>query len=109
MATGAQRLARHVIRDRKARWRSRQAFAAAAGVSKRTVDRLELGEASAYRETTKARIEAALDWTDGSFDRILRGGRPSYVRDPLLAELERNWPQLSRDARLMLVRLSRGT
>jgi hypothetical protein len=107
VATGRDRLASYVARDRAKRWRGREGFARAAGISLRTVARVELAEAGDLHERTKARIESALDWTDGSVDRILAGGRPTYVRDELLEELLRLWRGLSLDARRMLVRLAR--
>jgi transcriptional regulator with XRE-family HTH domain len=93
--------------DRQRRYRSRRAFAAAVGVGPRTIDKLETGREHNYRAETKSRVEAALFWTPGSIDRIVAGGRPTYEVDPLLAELTRMWPDLSRDARVMLLRLAR--
>lgn len=107
MASGHERLAQYVVRDRKLRWRSRRDFARHAGIGLTTADTLERGIEHRYAPTTKSYVEAALNWTDGSFDRILGGGRPSYIRDPVLVELTRLWPTLSRDARQMLLRLAR--
>lgn len=104
---GRVNLARHARRDRQKRWRSRAEFAAHAGMSKRTVDRIERAEPHTYSERTKARVESALGWADGSFDHVLGGGRPRYVTDPTLAEMSELWPSLSRDARAMLLRLAR--
>ncbi len=74
-----------VRRDRSRIYPSRQAFAAAAGVKKRTIDKIETGEPGGYRDHTKDGVERALRWTSGSFDTVASGGQPSYVTDPDLA------------------------
>lgn len=110
MIPGPQNLARHVHRDRARRWASRAEFAAAAGVGKRTVDRIETADGvGRYRLDIKQRIEAALDWMDGSFDRVLAGGRPGYVLDPELAELVRAWPTLPPRIKRRVLRVVRET
>lgn len=107
MSTGPERLAAYVRRDRTRLYRSRQQFATAIGVSKRTVDRLEKAEPVAFRPRTLDRVESGLLWASGSIEDILNGGEPIYEHDKLLVELQRIWPQLDEQARTMLLALAR--
>ena len=106
MAEGWGLLAAQIASERSRRWRSRAAFAKAAGVSVRVIDDLERGRRSNYSDATLATVEAALGWEFGSAKRVVQGGRPRRETDPFLAELVEIWPSLSPDARAMLVRLA---
>ncbi len=55
--------------------KSQTALAEAAGVSPRTVARLEAGQR--VGETSETLIEAALSWGTGSIDAIYSGGQPT--------------------------------
>jgi hypothetical protein len=82
-------------------------------VSVRTVEIIESGShAGRPRETTLAKIEQALGWGPGSMERIVAGGRPRDMADPLLARVLAAWPYLSGEEQVRLVelaeRLARG-
>jgi transcriptional regulator with XRE-family HTH domain len=106
MVEGWGLLAARIASERSRRWRSRAAFAKAAGVSVRVVDDLERGRRSNYSAATLAAVEAALGWEFGSAVRVVSGGRPNREMDPYLAQLVDVWPSLSTDARAMLARLA---
>lgn len=100
---GWQRLARRVAAERGRHWRSRAAFAKAAGISSRVVDDIESGRRSNYSEATLAAVEAALGWEAGSCLRVVQGGRVRREVDPTMVRLMDAWVVLSPDARAMLV------
>lgn len=103
---GWRRLGVTMAAERGRRWRSRAAFARHAGVSRRVVDDLERGLRTNYADRTLAAVEAGLGWAPGSLMRVVQGGKPRREVDPVLAELLDMWPQLSPDARAMLVDLA---
>jgi DNA-binding XRE family transcriptional regulator len=70
------RLARHVKAHRLEQYSSRDAAAAAAGVTRNTWKRVE--EGLDVRESTYARIEKALGWSTGSCLLIAEGGEPAF-------------------------------
>ncbi|GAB3889359.1 hypothetical protein GCM10028802_42200 [Terrabacter terrigena] len=100
------RLGRRVAAERGRHWRSRAAFARAAGLSKRVVDDLELGRRSNYAETTLAAIEAALGWTPGTCLRVVQGGKVQREVDPSMVRLMDAWVRLPEEARAMLVEIA---
>jgi transcriptional regulator with XRE-family HTH domain len=73
------RLAKHVKAHRLEQYSSRDAAAAAAGVTRNTWKRVEEGET--VRESTYARIDKALGWATGSCLAISEGGDPAFVGD----------------------------
>jgi transcriptional regulator with XRE-family HTH domain len=102
-------LGQRVTAERGRRWKSREAFSRASGVSTRVLDDLERGRRSNYAESTLAAVEAALGWEPGSCLRIVQGGRPRREADPLLVRLLDAWRVLSPDARRMLVDVAERT
>lgn len=87
-------------------YRSRREFATAAGLGKRTIDKLETGQSVAYRPQTVDSIEAALGWEAGSVEAVLGGGSPEPIADPYLRRISEAWPRLSEDVRSMLADLA---
>ncbi len=69
------RLAQAII-DRRAAlgYRTREALAAAAGLSSRLLADLEKNRRQNYDRITIARVEGALEWEPGTVNTILRGG-----------------------------------
>jgi transcriptional regulator with XRE-family HTH domain len=114
VASGWQRLGRRIKAERGRKGFATAAdLARAAGVSVRTVEVIESGaHAGRPRETTLAKLEAALGWADGSAERVVQGGRPRDVADPLLERLLAAWPRLAGEdqARVaeLVERLARG-
>jgi hypothetical protein len=99
---GWNRLA-ELIRAEVARQGGARAFAESSGIGQRTVERLENGEQSGYRTGTIDRLEAAMGWQHGSVDRVLEGGQPQPLPDPIMAKILDAWPHLSRrDRRVVL-------
>jgi transcriptional regulator with XRE-family HTH domain len=93
---GWARLGRRVAQERGRHWRSRAAFARAAGISARVIDDVEKGRRSNYSEAT-------LGWAPGTCLRVVQGGRVRRDVDPMLVRLLDVWTTLSPDARAMLV------
>lgn len=58
------------------------AFADASGLSRRTINDVEVGKRSNYDQVTIRQIEYALGWNDGSISSVLAGGEPTSVEDP---------------------------
>ncbi|WP_225811259.1 helix-turn-helix domain-containing protein [Streptomyces spinosus] len=71
------RLARHVKAHRLEQYSSRDAAAAAAGVTRNTWKRVEEGET--VRESTYTKIDRALGWASGSCLVIADGGEPVFA------------------------------
>lgn len=69
-----ERLAKHVRAHRLQQYSSRDAAAAAAGVTRNTWKRVEEGQD--VRESTYAKIDQALGWAVGSCDLIANGDEP---------------------------------
>ena len=103
---GWARLGQRVAQERGRHWRSRSAFARAAGISRRVLDDVEKGRRENYSETTLAAIEAALGWAPGTCLRVVQGGRVRRDVDPVLVRLLDVWVTLSPDARAMLVEIA---
>lgn len=103
---GWERLGRRVAQERGRHWRSRAAFARAAGVSPRVLDDVEKARRANYSETTLAAIEAALGWEPGTCLRVVQGGKVRRDVDPVLVRLLDAWTTLSPDARWMLVEIA---
>lgn len=106
MDNGWVRLGQRIAADRSRRWRTRREFAAAVGLSKRTIDKLEKGTATRYQPTTLAAVEAALGWSPGTCQRVVQGGKVRREVDEHLNRLLSAWPHLSRDSRSMLASLA---
>jgi transcriptional regulator with XRE-family HTH domain len=83
-------------------YRSLGAFAARVGVSPGTVGNLERGARDRYQPETLAAVEAALAWSPGSVDAILKGGKATREADEDLAAVLAAWPRLDRRARRAL-------
>jgi transcriptional regulator with XRE-family HTH domain len=72
---------------RTARWRRREDFARATGLSTRLISDLERGRRDNYSDETKALIENTLLWEPGSLDRVAAGGQPRQVKDGPMVRL----------------------
>ena len=112
-AAGWERLGRRIRAERGRLGYTVEVFAAETGLSPRTIRAIETGKHTGRpRESTLARIELALGWQAGSAERVVEGGRPRDVPDPLLARVIAGWPRLSGDdqARIagLVERLARG-
>lgn len=102
MGTHWSRLAELIRADAANLYPSLRAFARASGLSLRTIEALIAGERTHYRDRTIADVEVALEWEPGSVQRVLEGRKPLRLKDPMLARINRAWPQLSdRDRRLL--------
>jgi len=104
--TGWDRLGRAVLTERSRRWRTREEFAAATGLSVRLLADLETGNRDNYLPATLAAVEAALGWSYGTCERVVAGGRVAREMDPALVRLMDAWPHLSPDARALLAELA---
>lgn len=98
-----------ILAERSRRWRTRDDFVAATGLSRRVLGDLERGARSNYAASTLAAVEAALGWSPGSCERIVQGGRPVINIDPLFLRLRDAWQYLTPDARRMLVAIAEQT
>lgn len=97
------RLAREVRSEAARRYRTTPEFAAAAGLSKSTIEAIYAAKHTDHWPSTRHKIQTALGWTDTSIERILAGGKPELVEDPALARIREIWPLLpARDRRLAL-------
>ena len=63
-------------------FRTREAFAAHAGISSRTLGDVERGRRESYDPATLAAIEHALGWPSGSVDAMLAEDRESLPAEP---------------------------
>src|SRR3984885_146878 len=78
MADDWERLGDYVVARRAALgMRDRRAFAAATGITDRTLGKLENGKR--VSPSTLGAVENHLGWTPGSCRRILAGGEPTVV------------------------------
>lgn len=100
---GWERLGDTIVTERARRWRSRAAFAKAAGISTRVLDDLENGARTNYLDSTLAAVEATLGWSPGTCRRLVAGGTIRRDMDSDLVRLMDIWPYLSKDARALLV------
>jgi transcriptional regulator with XRE-family HTH domain len=100
----ARRLGRWIATERVRKgFATAGELAEASGLSDRTVEILEAGSHTGQpRDTTLAKIEQALGWEPGSADRILAGGQPTDVADPLLARVLAAWPHLTGEQQVRL-------
>lgn len=74
-SSGWVRLGRLVRAERSQRWRTRDDFAAAVGVSPRVLDDLETGRRSTFSPETLSAVEGALGWAHGTCERVVAGGQ----------------------------------
>lgn len=88
------RLAKRVKAHRMEQYSSRDAAAAAAGVTRNTWKRVEEGQE--VRESTYAKVDRALGWASGSCLLIAEGGEPVLVDEVL--DLSVRSPRLTEDA-----------
>jgi len=84
---------------------TRQAFAAACGIGKRTLEDVETGARDNFSDDTLDRIEGELGWAEGSIRRIVEGRREIRY-DTQLRRLTDLWPRLDSSTRTMLVELA---
>lgn len=108
MDGGWRRLGRRIQAERARKgYPTARALADAAGLSDRTIENIETGNHPGRpRNTTLSKIEQALGWQEGSCERIVHGGRPREVTDPLLAKVTAAWPRLTDDQKVALSRLA---
>lgn len=96
MSTDRERLGQVAKRRRLALGRTIAEVAKAAGITAKTVGQIEAG--NRVRELTLWRLNAGLDWQEGSSQAVLNGGEPSpldgaamerprYTREQLVAAL----------------------
>ncbi len=96
MSTDRERLGQVAKRRRLALGRTIAEVAKAAGITAKTVGQIEAG--NRVRELTLWRLNAGLDWQEGSSQAVLNGGepeplddaakeRPRYTREQLVAAL----------------------
>lgn len=104
--SGWERLGDTIVTERSRRWRSRAAFAKAAGISTRVLDDLENGARTNYLDSTLAAVEATLGWSQGTCRRVVAGGSIQRDMDSDLVRLMDVWPHLSKDARALLVQMA---
>lgn len=100
------RLGERIITERSRRWRTREDFAKATGLSTRLLSDLETGRRSRYQPATLATVEAALGWSPGTCERLAQGGRVRREADPHLTRLLDVWPRLGVEARILLANLA---
>jgi len=103
---GWARLGRRVSEERGRYWRSRNAFARAAGISARLLGDVEKGRRDNYSDATLAAVEAALGWEAGTCLRIAQGGRVRRDVDPQMMRLLDAWRTLPPEARELLVQMA---
>lgn len=101
-----QRLGKRVTVERGRYWRSRNAFARAAGISPRLLGDVEKGRRTNYSDATLAAIEAALGWEPGTCLRIVQGGKVRRDIDPQMMRLLDAWRTLPPEARELLVMMA---
>lgn len=97
------RLGNRITAERGRHYRSRAAFARAAGLGARTLGDVERGRRDNYSDATLAAIEAALGWEPGTCLRIVQGGRVRRDIDPQMMRLLDAWRTLPPEARELLV------
>lgn len=93
-------------RTRDVRRQTQSDFAHEIGISVRLLGQLEAGERRQYDPTTIHRVESALGWSHGSFDRVINGQPPVVEADPLFARIRDAWPRLPIEARRLLSELA---
>jgi hypothetical protein len=103
---GWRRLGSRILSERSRRWRTRDEFATATGLSARLLDDLETGRRDNYQDETLSAVEVALGWMPGTSRRIVQGGRVRREMDPDLVRVFDVWPRLSPDAKRMLAELA---
>lgn len=90
---------------RRLGYRTQHDLAARAGVSQRTISRLESG--TRVSDGNIAAVEAALGWEPGTVDGLARGRAVQREVDEHLAALHGLWPRLDVAARRALVAAAR--
>jgi len=114
MTDGWERLGDYVVARRTALgMRDRRAFAAATGITDRTLGKLENGKR--VSASTLGAVENHLGWSPGSCRRILAGGEPAVVsasasaryEDPTLQHIAQT-PGLPPDVVRGLIALARN-
>jgi transcriptional regulator with XRE-family HTH domain len=104
--SGWERLG-HLIASGRGRQRwSVAELAERSGLSERTIDYLESGRRTRYRDSTLARIEDALGWRPGTALGIVEGMDPvPTMADQLLERVIARWEHLSEEQRQAIVDL----
>jgi hypothetical protein len=72
----------------------------------RVVSDIERGRRANYSDATLSAIEASLGWDAGSARRMVEGGKVRREFEPALVRLMQIWPDLSPDARAILLQLA---
>lgn len=103
---GWARLGKRVAVERGRHWRSRAAFAHAAGLSPRLVGDIENGRRSNYSDATLAAIEAVLGWAPGTCLRVVQGGKVRRDIDLQTMRMLDAWSTLPSEARELLIELA---
>lgn len=98
-----QHLGRRVREERSRRWRRREDFAAACGLSLRVVGALENHERENFSPDVLAAVEATLGWEVGDALRVLQGREPARRVDEATVRLLDVWERLSPDARRLVI------
>lgn len=99
------RLGKAVAEARSGRGWSQEALARQAGISRRTIGKIERAEPGNIDEQTYIAVEVALEWPSGKCESMLQGSKPP--EDAGLKELRRLWPLLAEEQREMLVKQAR--
>lgn len=81
MAHRGNALSTAFIRQRGAR--TQQEIADAAGVSRDTVQAVEVGRRSNFRPSVRRALEAAVGWAEGGFEVAEAGGEPELLPEPV--------------------------
>lgn len=103
---GAVRLGKKIREERARRWKRRADFAEACGYRVRVIAALENAERENFSPDTIAAVESVLGWEPGSAERVKADRRIRRREDALFVRLRDLWPDLSVDARRMLVELA---
>jgi hypothetical protein len=76
------------------------------GISHSQLRNIENGYRDRYDPDTITLIETVMGWHVGSVQRIVAGGNPAYIQDPLLARFRVAWRQLRPTVQEALVELA---
>lgn len=97
------RLGERVKTERARRWRRREDFAKAAGISVREIAVLENAERANIGPDVLAAVEATLGWEVGDAKRVLQGREPRRRVDERMVRLLDLWPRLGPEAQRLVV------
>lgn len=94
---------RRVREERSRRWRRREDFAEACGLSYRVVTALENAERENFSPDVLAAVEATLGWEIGDATRVLQRREPRRRHDEQTVRLLDVWSRLSPDAQRLVI------